>query len=164
MLGAGGIISTPTNLIILYHELFSGRVVSRESLNEMLSIEKTYGLGIEKLTYVGKENYGHKGTVDEFNSIVLRNRESQITLSIIDNSSFHEIPSIVKDILISYFKEDTHKISIEELDKLAGTYKSIKALEDHDAIFEREGQDLILIIVGEYTEELIYKGNNTFLF
>ncbi len=162
MLGAGGIVSTPTDLAKLYHAIFNGKLINQESLKNMLTIEDTFGLGIQKLTYLGKESYGHRGKVDEFNSIVLYNPKEKISLAIIDNSSFSEMPNIAKEILSSYFGNQSIPITAEELEKFVGVYDSVDS--EDETVFERQENRLILVIKGEFREELIYKGNNNFLF
>ena len=164
MLGAGGLVSTPTDLVKFYDAVFSGKMLHGDTLSKMLAIDDTFGLGVQKFTYAGKTSFGHRGRVDEFNSIALYNPEERISLAIIDNSSFSEMPTIAKDLLNAYFKENNVSISIETLEKFVGTYKSVKGPDDHDTVFEREGDKLILVIAGEFREVLIYKGNNTFLF
>ncbi len=162
MLGAGGIVSTPTDLAELYHAIFNGKLINQESLKNMLTIEDTFGLGIQKFTYLGKESYGHRGKVDEFNSIVLYNPKEKISLAIIDNSSFSEMPNIAKEILSSYFGNQSIPITAEELEKFVGVYDSVDS--EDETVFERQENRLILVIKGEFREELIYKGNNNFLF
>ena len=162
MLGAGGLVSKPTDLVKLYYSLFNGKVLSQQSLNRMMSTDDTFGLGIQKITYSGKNSFGHRGRVDDFNSIVIHNLDENFTLAVTDNSSFTEIPAMVKDIYYAYFKDASVLISAEELEKFVGTYKPYNP-ENHDAVFEREGDKLIHVIAGEYRSELLYEGSNTFL-
>ncbi len=162
MLGAGGLVSNPTDLAKLYHAIFNAQLITPKSLKNMLTIEDTFGLGIKKLTYLGKENYGHRGKVDEFNSIVLYNPEEKISLAIIDNSSFSEMPNIAKEILSAYFGDESIAITAEELDKFVGIYDSLDS--DDETVFERQENKLIMVIKGDFREELIYKGDNNFLF
>ena len=162
MLGAGGLVSTPTDLVTFYYSLFNGKVLSQHSLNQMMKIKDTFGLGIQKFTYSGKNSFGHRGRTDEFNSIVIHNLDENFTLAITDNSSFSEIPAMVKDIYYTYFNDISIAISAEEIKKFVGTYKSYDP-ENHDPVFEQEGDKLIHVIAGEYRSELLYEGNNTFL-
>lgn len=163
MLGAGGLVSTPTELVRFYDALFAGEILRQESLEKMVSMEGTFGLGLQKMTFAGKTSYGHRGHVEEFNAIVLHNPEEHITLAIADNSSFDGVPRIAKDILNALFPEST-SITAEELEQFVGTYRSIHSQEEHTTVFERDENKLILVINGEFREELQYKGNNTFLF
>lgn len=162
MLGAGGLVSTPSELTQVYNALFSDQIIKPETLARMIDIDQTFGLGIEKMTYTGRVSYGHRGRVAEFNSIVLYHEKEKISIAISDNGSFGDMPAIIKDILGAYFKSDKVAISIEDLDKFAGTYQAVKSSDDH-SVFEREGHKLINVIKGEFRAELVYKGNNSFL-
>ncbi|WP_100643135.1 serine hydrolase domain-containing protein [Alteromonas facilis] len=161
--GAGGIVSTPTELAKFYVALFEGEIIAPSTLSTMLEMNNNFGLGIQAMGYAGKTSYGHRGRIDEFNSLALYNPEEKLSIAIIDNSSFSEVPAIAKDILHSYFSDISVPISEEELEKFVGVYKSLNPNE-HDTVFEKEGNKLILVIANEYRNELIYKGNNTFLF
>jgi D-alanyl-D-alanine carboxypeptidase len=162
MLGAGGIISTPKDLLTLYDALFAGKVLQQETLASMLNIEQRFGLGLEKITYTGRESYGHRGRVAEYNAIALHQPEEEITIAIVDNSSFSDIPSMTKDILSAYFKEEIVSISSEALEKFVGSYQDVNNPSSL-AVFERKGDKLIHVINGEFRSELIFKGENDFV-
>ncbi len=162
--GAGGLVSTPTDLAKVFDAVFTGKLINEDSLRKMIAIKDTYGLGVEKFTFAGKLSYGHRGRVDEFNSIALYNPEERISLAVIDNSSFNEAPEIVKDILNAYFDGENPPISVEELEKFVGKYEALET-DDNDIVeFERSESELILVINGEFREQLAYRGNNSFLF
>ena len=162
MLGAGGVVSTAPDLAKLFDALFAGNILTATSLENMLAINYSFGLGIEKLTYGGKVSYGHRGHVDEFHSVVLHIPEQRMTLAILENGSFSELPDIVKDIYYAYFKTE-QKASVELLNQFTGRYQETTDPE-HIAEFKIKGDQLILVIAGEFEEPLVYTGGTSFLF
>lgn len=57
-LGAGGIVSTPTDLVKFSDALFSGKLVSKESLEQMQTINGQYGMGLSKYLSTTKQVLG----------------------------------------------------------------------------------------------------------
>ena len=162
MLGAGGVVSTASDLAKLFDALFAGNILTANSLDSMLAINYSFGLGIEKLTYGGKVSYGHRGHVDEFHSVVLHIPEQHMTLAILENGSFSELPDIVKDIYYAYFKME-QQAPAELLNQLTGRFQETTDPE-HIAEFKIKGDQLVLVIGGEFEEPLIYTGGTRFLF
>lgn len=67
-LGAGAIVSTPTDVIKFLEALFRDKIISQASLSEMKLIKEDFGLGIGELPFEDKLSYGHSGHIDGFNS------------------------------------------------------------------------------------------------
>ncbi|WP_102795052.1 serine hydrolase domain-containing protein [Bowmanella denitrificans] len=162
MLGAGGVISTTLDLAKLFDALFAGNILKASTLDKMLAINYSFGLGVQKLTYGGKVSYGHRGHVDEFHSVVLHIPEQGMTLAILENGSFSELPDIVKDIYYAYFSMD-EKASQALLNKFTGRFQEATDPE-HIAEFKVKDDQLILVIGGEFEEPLLYTGGTDFLF
>ena len=162
MLGAGGVVSSALDVAKLFDALFAGNILTTSSLDSMLTIKHSFGLGIQKLTYGGKVSYGHRGHVDEFHSVVLHIPEQQMTLAILENGSFSELPDIVKDIYYAYFNtEQTAPLAL--LNQFTGRYQETTDPE-HIAEFKIKDNQLILVIAGEFEQPLIYTGGTDFLF
>jgi CubicO group peptidase (beta-lactamase class C family) len=59
--GAGGIVSTTTDMSIFIEGLFTGKLISESGLKEILNIKDSYGLGIMKIPFENTYSYGHTG-------------------------------------------------------------------------------------------------------
>ena len=63
----GGLVSTHQDLAIFIEALFEGKLISEQSLQKMIAVEKTnenhlpYGLGVYQSVYNGQTFYGHYG-------------------------------------------------------------------------------------------------------
>lgn len=65
-MGAGGIVSTPTDLLIFANALFSGNMLSNKSLSRMKTIVDDFGMGLFRIDYHEHVSYGHNGEIDGF--------------------------------------------------------------------------------------------------
>lgn len=130
-LGAGGIISTPTDLAAFANGLFGGKLVTQESLDSMKSVHQGYGIGLFPIPFYENIGYGHNGEIDAFSSVLVHYPESGITFALTSNGHNFEINDITIAALSAAFGKD-FKIPIftqiafdkGELKALAGTYVS----------------------------------------
>lgn len=58
---AGGIIATPSDMIKFIEALFTGLLITKRSLDQMLAIEDPYKLGIMETYFDEEIGYGHTG-------------------------------------------------------------------------------------------------------
>ena len=65
-LGAGGIVSTPSDLLVFADALFTGGLFSKASLSKMKTIRENFGMGLFKIAYNDHVSYGHNGEIDGF--------------------------------------------------------------------------------------------------
>ena len=70
-LGAGGVVSTPCDLVKFSDALFGGKLLNKESLELMKTFNGNYGLGLFKFPFNEKIGYGHTGGIDGFSSVLL---------------------------------------------------------------------------------------------
>ncbi len=68
-LGAGAIVSNPVDLNRFGYGLFSGILISKESLDLMTEINDGYGRGIFPLPFYQRTSFGHTGGIDGFSSV-----------------------------------------------------------------------------------------------
>jgi D-alanyl-D-alanine carboxypeptidase len=69
-LGAGGVVSTPSDLVKFIRALFQGQLLKPATLQQMLQLQDGFGLGIYKLPGAGPEAWGHEGTIDGFSAVL----------------------------------------------------------------------------------------------
>ncbi len=68
-MGAGGIVSTPVDLVKFSNALFGGKLLKPESLEKMTSTKDGFGLGLISLPFYEHQGYGHTGGIDGFASV-----------------------------------------------------------------------------------------------
>ncbi|MGA9769445.1 MAG: serine hydrolase domain-containing protein [Blastocatellia bacterium] len=131
LFGSGAIVSTPTDLIRFIQALFDGKIVSKESLDQMKTIRDGYGLGIATFTYNGKTFYGHTGGIDNFGSWLAYLPEEKLALAYSSNAKVYPVAKIVDGVFDIYYNKpftipafETIAISSEVLDKYVGVYSS----------------------------------------
>jgi D-alanyl-D-alanine carboxypeptidase len=130
-LGAGGIVSTPTDLVKFSDALFSGKLVSKESLEQMQTINGQYGMGLFKIPFYDKTGYGHTGGIDGFTSVFSHFADDKISYAMISNGTNFNNNNISIAVLSAVYGKsfdipefNTYQVSIEELDKYSGVYSS----------------------------------------
>lgn len=129
-MGAGGIVSTPTDLTKFFTALFNGEVVKPESLEQMKTIKNGYGIGLFSYPFNEKTFYGHTGGIDGFSSIAVYNPEEDLSVAYIANASEISNNDLIIGVLSTYFGIESAipvfapaiDVSEEELQKYTGTY------------------------------------------
>ncbi|MCG8411934.1 MAG: beta-lactamase family protein [Bacteroidales bacterium] len=130
-LGAGGVVSTPSDLVKFSNALFGGKLLKKESLDLMKTIENNYGIGLFRIPFHLKKGYGHSGGIDGFNSIFINFSSKNISYALVANGlnfNFNDISIAVlsavydKSYDIPEFK--SAKVNIKDLDQYVGIYSS----------------------------------------
>ncbi len=160
-LGAGSIVSNPTNIALFMNALFTGKIITPQSLDKMLTIKDTYGMGLARYTIADKKGFGHRGTLDGYKSTAIYFPEEKLGLTITSNGSNDNINTLFIEILKLYLDETPVEITENEVKIYSGTYVNI---ESDTYIFSQDKNVLIHIIGDEFKEPLVYKGNNRFVF
>lgn len=129
--GAGGIVSNPTDLNAFFYALFSGKVVSMNSLQKMKTIVDGYGIGMYQLPFYERSALGHAGDIGGFQSVSEYYPEDSIMFTFIANGISMSRNDILEGVLSIYFGRKfnlpsftTYKVSNEDLDKYLGVYSS----------------------------------------
>jgi CubicO group peptidase (beta-lactamase class C family) len=154
--GAGAIVSTASDLVLFCESLFSGELISNQSLKQMVREEDGFGSGIFKMPLGNQTYYGHTGSIDNFHSILwyspkdkhaiayLSNGEADPTLSVIALVSLIMADRIVK--MPQYLKAD----QLGDIDRYVGTYSNQEiqmriavTVKDRDLYTQGEGQPAI---------------------
>ncbi|PQA91092.1 D-alanyl-D-alanine carboxypeptidase [Chryseobacterium shigense] len=144
--GAGDIISTPTELLKFIIALENGKLVSTNSLSRMKNFIDSYGYGVAKVPFEKYSGYGHNGGIDQFRSVLYYFPELKTAVSFITNQSDYnnnEISikmletSIGKDFKMPNFRGVS--IAAETLKKYEGLYKA-EGFPLDIKIFQEEGK------------------------
>lgn len=142
---AGGILSTPNDLNAFLNGLFEGQLVSAESLQQMKTMEDTYGKGLIIAPFDGKKFYGHTGGIESFRSAAAYLPEENLGFSIIVNGDNYDRNAIMIGVL-SLFYNDPYtfpdlkgfNVSHDILQNYIGTYSS-KAIPIKITVSEASG-------------------------
>lgn len=131
-IGAGAIVSTPTELNIFYTSLFSGKLVSKNSLEKMMDTSLGMGIGLGGEIFFDKQAYGHNGGIDGFQSLTLYVPEDKITISYIGNGIVMSPKNCIVNVLKSYYNKNYKlpefkepiQLKTKALDPYLGVYTS----------------------------------------
>lgn len=147
-LGAGGIVSTPTDLTLFSEALFGGKLLKPESLELMKTIKDGYGMGLFQMPFYDIMCYGHTGGIDEFSAVFSHFPEENITYALTSNGSNYNNNNISIAVLSAIFNKpydvpnfNGYAVSSEDLDKYLGVYASseiplkITISKDKDVLF-----------------------------
>ncbi|GAA0890954.1 serine hydrolase domain-containing protein [Fulvivirga kasyanovii] len=167
-LGAGAMVSTPDDLNRFMEALFGGRLVSKQSLAMMTTIQDTYGMGILLFDYGDRSAFGHGGNLDGFNAITIYFPKEELAIAVAANALNYNMNSLVQDVVKCYFNESftlpdfgVAEISSEDLEKYIGIYTS----EELPGKFKVTKTDNVLHIQLEEgpNDPLLYKGSHRFI-
>ncbi|TVP53708.1 MAG: class A beta-lactamase-related serine hydrolase [Mongoliibacter sp.] len=128
-LGAGAMVSNTEDLGIFIHALFEGKLISQESLGQMMEMKDNMGLGMFVFPFYDKKSFGHGGGIDEFRSLLSYFPEEKLAFVLLSNGSDMNNNDIALATLSAYFGKDyeipafsQEKLSEDVLEKLTGVY------------------------------------------
>lgn len=146
-MGAGGIISTPSDLVKFSEALFSGKIISEKSLAQMTTLKDDYGMGLYRVPFDDKTGYGHTGGIDGFSSSFFYFPQDKVSFALTSNGSNFNNNDIAIAVLSAVYQKPfdipvftTHAIAGDELEPFLGTYSStqlflkIKITRDGDTL------------------------------
>ena len=83
---AGAMVSTATDVAAWGDALFGGRVVSAESLRQMVRFNSDdYGLGVQRERLSGRVSWGHSGLLRGFTGLMLHFPDDDLTVVVLTN-------------------------------------------------------------------------------
>lgn len=129
--GAGAVTSTPVDLTKFSDALFSGQLLTPESLEIMKSTRDGYGNGLFQIPFYDKIGYGHTGGIDGFSSVFSHFPEDTISFALTSNGTNMNNNDISIAVLSAVYGKPyeipefkTYKVTSEELDQYLGVYTS----------------------------------------
>jgi CubicO group peptidase (beta-lactamase class C family) len=136
LFGGGAIVSTPNDLAKFIQALFDGKIVSKNSLDQMKTIRDgdSLGLGMEPYTFAGKTFYGHTGGGDNYGAWLAYLPEEKLAVAYTTNAKVHPVVNIVSGVIDIYYNKpflipalESIAVSPEVLDRYVGVYSSPEA-------------------------------------
>lgn len=129
--GAGAVTSTPTDLIKFADALFSGKLLTNQSLEIMKSIKDGYGMGLFQIRSFENVGYGHTGGIDGFHSVYSHFPNDNISYALVSNGTNMNSNDVSITVLSAVYNKPyeipefkTIVLTSEELDKYLGVYSS----------------------------------------
>jgi CubicO group peptidase (beta-lactamase class C family) len=131
-IGAGAIVSNPTDLNIFYNQLFSGKLVSVESLSKMKKLVDGFGIGMFQIPFYERMAFGHTGGIDGFQSMIGYFPDEKVSIAYTSNGVVMPMNDILIGALSIYFGKDyilpdfkpAMELTSAALDKYLGVYSS----------------------------------------
>lgn len=128
-MGAGAIVSNPTDLVVFINNLFSYKIISETSLEKMKTIKDNLGMGILQVPFYDKKGFGHTGGIDGFTSVVWYFPENKLSVALTSNGMIYNNNDIIVATLSSYYGRPfeiptfkTIELKTEDLDQYLGEY------------------------------------------
>jgi D-alanyl-D-alanine carboxypeptidase len=168
-IGAGSLVSTPSELLKFIIALANDKIISKSSLEKMKQYKENYGLGIFPVPFNEQHGFGHNGSIDDFRSVLYYFPESKTAFAMITNQSDYENNQIsitamkaANEINFDIPDFKSIEIPIKDLKKLEGIY-STPSFPLKITIFEENGQ-LKAQATGQSAFPLDAISNNIFKF
>ncbi|WP_162915657.1 serine hydrolase domain-containing protein [Paraflavitalea soli] len=167
LFGAGAIISTPTEMAQFIQALFTGKLISPASLNQMKTMREGEGLGMEPFTFAGKTFYGHTGGSSSNGAWLAYLPEEKLAVAYTTNAKIYPVRNIMSGVIDIYYNRSFEvpafasiAVSLEVLDKYVGVYSTTAA--PVKLTITREGTTLFFQPPGEKAVALEATADNTF--
>lgn len=168
-MGAGSVISTPSDLCLFATALFTGKIISEESLKIMMTLEDNYGMGLFSMPFGDKTSYGHTGAIDGFSSVFGYFPDEKVVFANISNANNYNQNNVTLALLSATFNEpydiptfETIELSSEDLDQYLGTYSSSSF--PMDVVITKSGNRLVAQASGQSSFELNATAKDVFSF
>lgn len=168
-LGAGAIVSNPVDLIKFINAIFSGNLLTKNSLNAMTTLKDNFGMGLFQMPFGNKKAWAHTGGIDGFRSVVSYFPSDSISYALCINGSAinpNDISiaalSAANGLAVKIPDFTIKSLSTEELKKFEGIYSSTE-MPMKITITVKDGM-LIGQATGQSQFVLEFKGENSFGF
>ncbi len=127
--GAGAVVSTPVDMTRFIEGLFSGKLISNRSLEQMKTIVDGYGMGMFQIPFYEKSGYGHNGSIDAFTASLGFFPEDNMAIAYCTNGQLYPMNEIIVGVLSIIYDRDyalpsfeTIALTQEQLDRYLGVY------------------------------------------
>jgi D-alanyl-D-alanine carboxypeptidase len=129
LFGAGSIISTPADMAKFIYVLFELKLISKQHLAIMTTIQDDEGSGMEPFEFGNRTFYGHTGGGDNYGAWLVYMPAEKLALAYTTNAKVYPVGDIMKGITDIYYNKpfeipsfEALAISTELLDKYVGIY------------------------------------------
>jgi len=130
-MGAGSLVSNPTDLTFFIEQLFVGKIISSKSVSLMKTMTDNYGMGMFEFPYFEKKSYGHTGGIDGFQSVASYFPEEKLSIALTSNGVSYSNNNVLLCALSCYFNRpfvlptfEKIEVSAQILNSYLGEYAS----------------------------------------
>jgi CubicO group peptidase (beta-lactamase class C family) len=127
--GAGGILSTPTDMAKFIQALFDLTLVSQNTLKQMTTMRDEEGMGLVTFSFAGRTLYGNTGGSGSSGTWLAYFPEEKLALAYATNAKIYPVAKIVSGVFDIYWNRpfqipsfDAVDVSTEVLDRYTGVY------------------------------------------
>lgn len=158
-LGAGGIVSTASDLVAFSDALFGNRLLKKESLEQMEEMQEDMGMGLFRMPFYERTSYGHRGGIDQFSAAFSYFPDGNWSFALVSNGMNYNGNDIPLTVLSAVFHKpfDVPELSVIELDaQELELYKGLYASADLPFKLEvtNEGGKLLVRATGQNAAEM----------
>lgn len=132
--GGGSIMSTPADMAIFIEALFDIKLVSQDSLNQMMTERDGEGMGIHSFTFADRILYGETGGSGSSGAWLNYFPEEKLALAYTTNVKIYPVNEIISSVLDIYWNRpleiptfEAFAISPDVLERYVGTYSAVGA-------------------------------------
>lgn len=129
--GAGSMVSNPKDLNAFFYALFSGKLISKATLELMTTPKDNFGMGIFIIPFYDHYSLGHTGGIDAFQSVAAYFPKEKLSIAYNSNGVVTPMNDVLIGALSIYFGKEytiptftTLKLSPEQLAVYVGVYKT----------------------------------------
>jgi CubicO group peptidase (beta-lactamase class C family) len=129
--GAGAIVSTPSDLTKFADALFNEKLVLHEDLELMKTLKDNIGMGLFKVPFYDKFGYGHNGGIDGYTSTMYHFADDNVSIAVTSNGTNFDNNQISIALLSAVYNKPydiptfkTFEVTSADLDKYLGVYSS----------------------------------------
>lgn len=130
-MGAGAIVSTPSDLTKFAEALFNGKIITPKSVELMKTLKENYGMGLFQMPFGDKKSFGHTGGIDGFSSVFGYFPNEKVSFALTSNGSNYNNNNISIVLLSAIFNKPyeipsfkNYELTTKDLDKYLGIYSS----------------------------------------
>lgn len=128
---AGSIVATPTDMTTFIEALFDLKLVSADSLAQMMTMKDDEGMGMERHSIGGKTCYGHTGGSNSAGAWLTYCPEEKLAFAYATNMKIYPVRDIIPGLFDIYWNRpfeiptfEAFAVSPEILDRYVGTYST----------------------------------------
>jgi CubicO group peptidase (beta-lactamase class C family) len=101
---AGALESTPSDLTKFAKALFDGKIIKKESLDKMTTIDMGFGKGIFAYPFIERKFFGHNGGIESFSSVLGYYPKDDLAISVLMNGDDYSTNELMIGVLSCYYK------------------------------------------------------------
>lgn len=129
--GAGAVVSNPTDVVKFSDALFGGELIKMEYVEQMKNIQDGYGLGLFSFPFHERTSYGHTGGIDGFSSIFGHFEDDSVSFAMTSNGANMNTNDIAIAVLSTVFNNsfeipefNSYEVAPKQLEEYVGRYTS----------------------------------------